>query len=255
MHYSEFYDRAFIHQNYVFRFPSDTLKPYIDFFWESDYDPGLQPFTIRSFPRIGSTLLFNIKGKFKFCKGGSSLMNEENIYYSRNQIIDTTHQADSKIFGVQFKINLPLIGNPGKSASHNNIFTANHLFAATDNSRIIASENFDERIVLCESIILNRLTKKTEYMAHAVNSVISNATITSPAVDSKPGFIPHSTKTIERYFKSCTGTSPQKAIRIQKTRMALQRKLENKTTFNCIDFGFYDESHFYKCVHNLKSGY
>lgn len=253
----ELYDYDFISQNYIIQKAEGTLSPFIDFFWESNYNNHLPRFSIQTFPRIGSTLLFNIKGQFTFKKREFEFTNNEHIYYLRDAMIETTHTADSKLFGIQFKINLPLLITNRSLYSANGIYPANQLFNPEFITSIVEAPGFANKIELIEKYFNSRLTKKIEARGDIINSIIIDQKENQIPRNFNPVSkeIPCSAKTIERYFKKCTGLAPQKAIRLINTRLALCKKIQQPKTFDPFEYGFYDSSHFYKAVKKLISGY
>ncbi len=121
MRITEFYDREFLNQNYLFKTPCSALKNYIDFFWQSNYLFEGQV-SIKTFPRIGSTVLINLGSDFLFSKGALDFSPEDHLYYVRNRAITTSHKPGNLLLGIQFKINLPLLYNPKAAANNAEIY-------------------------------------------------------------------------------------------------------------------------------------
>ncbi|WP_315815340.1 helix-turn-helix domain-containing protein [Paraflavitalea speifideaquila] len=55
-------------------------------------------------------------------------------------------------------------------------------------------------------------------------------------------------KTLYRWFTQAIGTNPKHYFATLRARTALTAYLHNKTQFECLTYGYYDLSHFYKEV-------
>jgi AraC-like DNA-binding protein len=59
-----------------------------------------------------------------------------------------------------------------------------------------------------------------------------------------------SSRTLQRYFEATTSISSKQAFQILRIRKAIVQLLDHPGNFNPAQFGYYDQSHFYK---QLKS--
>jgi AraC-like DNA-binding protein len=253
MHFVEFYNANFLLANYIVAKPSAALEEVVDFFWMSQY--GHQdPFCVTTFPRNGSSLLFNLGSHFQVQKKNKKIKVNDTAFYLRNTAITSFHQADNVIFGVQFKVNLPVLSGMvnGQEKMRNDI-TSGIFNSFVD--RLMQCNSFPGRILLTEEMLLSFVSEKLFRKARLVNIIVNeymadlsqlpNAANLSELVNASP-------KTIERYFVDCLGTSPRQALKNIRIRNAMSAYIDNKKKFNYASFGYFDESHFYKDLRPLQ---
>lgn len=226
--------------------PSPALNNYVEFYWQSHYTETGR-FTIKTFPRIGSTLLFCLDTPFTLQHGSKQYKVEKTCRYLRNKIIVSCHSHDDLLFGVQLRVDFSflrhikreaIIDNGDKDSSMNNVWT-----------QLKDASTMAERVHCLEAFLLNMLNDKEEYKANNVTNILSeycnNMDIYSSLNKLNAGTF-HSSKTIERHFKYCTGLSPKQAVKLIRIRRASQDYISNKKNFDYRDYGYYDNSHFHK---------
>jgi len=204
---------------------------------------------VTTFARPGSTLLFNLGDPFYFSKQGTNFMAADPVYYLRDAPVVTKHHRDNIIFGVQFKINQPLINAVNKKHLVSLRDKANNFICKEWKGQLQATDNFFSRVLMMEKILIDRLTPKQVYKSRFVNQAArlmernfrDGYTVTQLAFDMNC-----SEKTLERYFREYMGMPPKRYSNIIRARAAIQqyelRDMKNKSHL----FGYYDHSHFYK---------
>jgi hypothetical protein len=251
----EFYNTKFLQQNYIFREPEGAMKNYIEFYWQTNYLANEQ-FTVKTFPRLGSTVLFNLGSPFEIKKRVSEGEVNEPVYYLRDSPITSIHYPGNRIFGIQFKINLPVMLKNKCRADTGSIYYLNTFFEKELITAIQQQDDFMARIEKIERYLLNRLTTKHESKADTVNSILLDFMNHIEEVKTIGGLCNNNfctIKTAERYFSECLGISPKKAISVLRSRKALNTYINNRDKFKPHLLGYYDNSHFHRELKEFTS--
>ncbi len=255
MQVAEFYNRDFLRDNYVFKKPCRELEHYIDFFWQSNYSFD-EDVSIKTFPRLGSTLLINLGNPFTFLKGNVSCAINEPVYYVRNKPITTLHAPGNLLFGVQFTINLPLLFKK-TFAPTNEAWPLNKFFEPRTINSMVAENDFNGRVQIIEQVLINRLSDKLAYKAGIINNALTlmskNANEGYP-IKQVCNNIGCSPKTLERYFTQHLNLTPKKAAGIIRARSAIDKYVNSREKFKPHLSGYYDASHFYKQINRFTAG-
>lgn len=99
-HFETRYHRRWVHQG--------SLQPFIDFFWETDFD-ALWPqhpagFSDALFPNTGYTYLINLGTPFIMQLGDAAVEMKTDGFLPRHKPLICHHATGNKIFGIKFRI-------------------------------------------------------------------------------------------------------------------------------------------------------
>lgn len=238
----EFYDQPVIAGQYRVMRPSPALADYVEFYWESQYTKT-GAFSIRTFPRVGSSWVFNLRTPFLLQKGNQRLLIRKDCRYLRDCSIVSHHRPDNLLFGIQLRTGPGFLEGKFQNISDKKSAGTNIC------KRLRHAGNMEERVAETERILLTRLDRREEYKINTVNEILAQY---GRGMDSYTSMGPlyagvyRSSKTVERHFKACTGLNPKQAVKLIRIRSALPVYLANKSSFDFRDFGYYDSSHFHK---------
>lgn len=255
MQLTEFIHQPFFEQQYVRQTPTPALHQMVEFFWESRYDVEGN-FAVTTFPRIGSALVFNLGNKLTLACNRHRYTVKRSAYYLRNRKISSYHSGRDRMFGIQFRVNLPLLSGSIQLSGQHFTIPRDDMFDILGN-KLRQCSTFEERVKVAEQLITSLLSEKFLHKTGMVNTILDHcaADISTPATTESLGrMVFASPKTIERYFTDCIGSTPKQAIKIIRTRQALSAYCRPGSKFNFAEFGYYDESHFYKDLRQVSGG-
>src|SRR5436190_2499856 len=114
MQHVEFFHKDHFEHNYRRVYPIGTLSKFIEFFWETDFDPLWEKypkgFSDALFPNIGYTYLVNLGTPFVMQIGKKKFDMKTDGFLPRHRAIECYHQPGNHLFGIKFKIS-PVILN------------------------------------------------------------------------------------------------------------------------------------------------
>jgi AraC-like DNA-binding protein len=259
MQHVEFFNLDHFENNYYRIAPSDELKPFIDFFWQTKFEHlwAQYPngFSDALFPNIGYTYLINLGTAFIMQVGEKKFSMKADGFLPRHKAIRCHHQAGNILFGIKFKIS-PLIFQKKVNFSEYKeaIFPLSYLIEQKITESLKEEKSFDERVDILNkyfSSLLNNVAGYTEPI-NIVSSVLKQCsdngyTISIEDIAREKGI---SARTLQRYFEITTSLSSKKTLQILKIRKAVEELVNHPENFHYSKYGYYDNSHFYK---HLKS--
>lgn len=256
MQHIEFFDIDHF-ENYYHRVkPSDELKNFIDFFWETKFDTLLHSdspgFSDTLFPNIGYTYLINLGTPFIMQVDEKRFEMKSDGFLPRHKSIECFHSTGNCLFGIKFKVS-PIIFEKRINFSEYReyIFPLTYLVDQKIINKIKEAADFNERVKILNTYFQNIVQKYhgswrpiqivTEILQEC--NVTNNFTTPIQVFASKYNI---STRTLQRYFEIATSISSKQALQILRIRKATHHLATSPDSFNFSLYGYYDKSHFYK---------
>jgi AraC-like DNA-binding protein len=256
MQHIEFFHIDHFENNYHRIPPPAGLSKYIDFFWETrfedlwDYFP--KGFSDAQFPNIGYTYIINLGTPFVMQVSDKKFEMKTDGFLPRYNAIECFHKKNNHLFGIKFRIS-PIVFQKDVDFSEYKgyIFPLSYLMDQKVISNIKESSSFEERVHVASSHFLSLLADYDGPL-HPVNKVSAildecfqknRFTISVEKLAAKQGI---SSRTLQRYFETCTGISSKQALQIMRIRKATAHLTLSPDDFDHALYGYYDHSHFYK---------
>jgi hypothetical protein len=253
MPYCEFFDEDYFSNNYIKKQPNTSLSLICDFFWESNFQPELQPpFSDKVFPDTGYSAVFNIGTPFRITIDGQLLYISKDIFFPRNRIVKSIHSAGNKLFGIKFHVNPFLLKNEyGKSNSPSAISPLLDLFNESLISEIKYAASFDDRVKIAEKYLsaqLNNCSNKIgiDLVTGVIKEMKKGTGISS--YDAIINNIPFTGEVIHRYFTECAGWSLHNCWKNLRFRKAIKHYMKNKNANEVSELLYNGNDDFYNDV-------
>ena len=233
-----------------------SLQPFIDFFWETDFD-DLWPkypdgFSDALFPNVGYTYLINLGTPFVMQLGDDAVEMRSDGFLPRHKSLICHHTAGNRIFGIKFNISPLVFQKRINFAEYRDyIFPLAYLIDRDVVLKIKNADSFLKRV----DIISAYYKKIIEQHQGSLQYVDVVAGILKESFDTNVFDKPieewaaqHNitTRTLQRYFEAATSTSSKQALQIMRIRKALEHLITDAHSFHFSNYGYYDYSHFYK---------
>lgn len=249
-----------IRKLYQFKPPCEELADCIEFFSETSLDATRQyitteEFTVKLFPSYTPTIWINLGSPYYLKTPGKfQLIDEQtDVLLLRNGIVERKNLPTDNIFTVKFiPGGFEMIFGISQSQIGNSIVNANTIIHTSVIQRLKKAGTFDKRLLILQNWFLKRTGKKNsrkhhfQYINDAVNAFASSGMRLNNAQLARELCL--TDKTLYRYFKNVVGTHPKNYLAIVRARAALTAYVTGKEKFSPCDFGYYDQSHFYKDV-------
>jgi AraC-like DNA-binding protein len=261
MQHIEFFHRDHFAFRYHRKKPGKSLARFIDFFWETDFDPlwPLYPegFSDALFPNVGYTYLINLGTPFAMQLEEETFDIKGDGFLPRHKNMICHHSVGNKIFGIKFKVS-PIIFEK-KVNFHDYreyIFPLAYLIDRHEISKIKTAASFEKRVEIISAYydrIINKYSGSLRYV-DIVTGILDDCSsnndysISISALSKKYEI---STRTLQRYFETATSISSKQALQILRIRNAAEHLANSPESFHFSSFGYYDYSHFYKHLKNF----
>ena len=256
MQHIEFFHKDHFAYRYHRKKPGKSLAQFIDFFWETDFDPlwPLHPegFSDALFPNIGYTYLINLGTPFVMQLEDESFDVKGDGFLPRHKNMICHHSTGNKIFGIKFKVS-PIVFEK-KVNFHDYreyIFPLSYLIDRNIINKIKGAGSFEKRVEIISSYyngIIEKYSGSLRYVDIVTgildDYVSKNDFNVSIYALSKKYKI--STRTLQRYFEMATSISSKQALQILRIRKAVEHLTSSPGDFHFATYGYYDYSHFYK---------
>jgi AraC-like DNA-binding protein len=247
-----------IRKIYRFTPPCAELAGHIEFFSESSAAAtqthiGNTSFTVKMFPSWTPTFWLNLGSSYrlKLDKKQYEIPAKKDILIIRDLITERLNQPTGHIFSIKFFPGaLEAIFDIDQSALQHRVIDLQQILPPSLIQKAKELNSFLERVQLLQNIFLCRLhrKKKRDHYIHFIRETIAcyeNGQL-KYNVNELSARLFTTSKTINRYFNQVIGTSPKNYFNILRARTALTAWATNSKTFQPGDFGYYDQSHFYK---------
>jgi AraC-like DNA-binding protein len=256
MQHVEFFHIDHFENNYHRIPPPAGLSHFIDFFWETRFDKlwKLYPdgFSDAQFPNIGYTYIINLGTPFVMQVNDKKFPMKTDGFLPRYNAIESFHQVGNRLFGIKFRIS-PVIFEKKIDFSeyHGYIFPLSYLLDQAIIDKVKKAENFEERIEVLSRYFMSLLTAYDGPM-HPVNIVSKILDVCfqenqfTVSVETLAMQYKISSRTLQRYFETCTGVSCKQALQVMRIRKATAHLANSPGDFHYSLYQYYDHSHFYK---------
>jgi AraC-like DNA-binding protein len=256
MQHVEFFHIDHFETNYHRIPPPAGLAHLIDFFWETRFD-GLwdrypKGFSDAQFPNIGYTYIINLGTPFVMQIGNKKFPVKTDSFLPRYNAIECFHQRGNHFFGIKFRIS-PVIFEKRVDFSeyHGYLFPLSYLLDQRVIDSVKRSGTFEERIEVVSQYFL-LLLNNYEGPLHPVKIVSEileecfQQNHFTVSIESLAQRYKISSRTLQRYFETCTGISSKQALQVMRIRKATAHLANSPGDFHHALYEYYDHSHFYK---------
>lgn len=256
MQHIEFFDNDHFENNYH-RIPSPAaLSPFIDFFWETKFDPLWKKhpkgFSDAQFPNIGYTYLINLGTPFVMQVAEKKIGMRSDGFLPRYNAIECFHKPGNHLFGIKFRISPVIFKKKINFSEYKEyIYPLSYLLEQTIIEQVKKAASFEERTSLLSNYFLHELGRYEDSLqpVHMIGKILEQSfqqnQFTMPVEDIASQY-KISTRTLQRYFEMCTGISTKQALQIMRIRKATAHLVNAPVDFDYTLYGYYDHSHFYK---------
>ncbi len=256
MQHVEFFHRDHFELRYHRKKARRSLSRFIDFFWETDFDPLYEKypngFSDALFPNIGYTYLINLGTPFRMQLEDDSFEMRSDGFLPRHKNMICHHSAGNRIFGIKFRVS-PVIFEKKINFSEYKayIFPLAYLVDRKVMDAIKAAGSFEERVEILSSYYNNIIDKYAGSFKQVdiVTQVLDDAW-RDDRFDVPIGKLAKkyniSARTLQRYFEAATSISSKQALQIMRIRKAVEQLTSDPVNFHFSQYGYYDYSHFYK---------
>ena len=250
----EFIDRHHFSNSYIRTAPSKKLSPYIEYFWQTDFDRALQihpqGFVDILFPNIGYTYLINLGTPFYMGLDGKKTLVKNGGFLSRHQSLAAFHSRGNKVFGIKFFVSPVLFEKKVNFSEYKeSIFSLSYLLDSNVFSAVNSALNFDQRVEIVSSYYTNIINrhegslKQLDVVIDMLRSYENDNDLSIEGLAKRHGL---ASRSILRYFNATIGLSPKQTIKIFRIRKAVLNQTREPKTFQPTAFGYYDLSHYHR---------
>ena len=256
----------FIHKDHFeFRYhrkkAKKSLSRFIDFFWETDFEPlyGQYPngFSDALFPNLGYTYLINLGTPFVMQLEEEFFEMKSDGFLPRHKHMVCHHSAGNKIFGIKFKVSPVIFEKKVNFSEYREyIFPLAYLMDRKLIEKIKGAAHFEQRMGLA-SDYYERMIEKYSGSLKPVDIVTrilkdcSDRNCFDISIEQLAQNYAISSRTLQRYFEATTSISSKQALQIMRIRKAIEHIISAPATFHFSLYGYYDYSHFYKHLKNF----
>jgi AraC-like DNA-binding protein len=252
----EFIHTNHFEDNYYRHHVQGKLSLFIDFFWQTKFEKLWRQypkgFSDALFPNLGYTYLINMGTPFVMQVEDSKFNMKTDGFLPRPGFIECFHQPGNVLFGIKFKVSPVIFEKKIDFADYSGaIFPLSYLAEPWILNKVKKALSFEKRIQLLMDYYEQKLDKY-EGSLQPVNIVTSILDIAVKKnsyhmpVEELAGKYHISARTLQRYFRACTGVNSKTALQILRIRKAVSAILSTPENFHPRDYGYYDFSHFYK---------
>lgn len=245
---------------YRFKAPCDELKNYIEFFSESCFEStkqivGDQSFSIRMFKSWTPTFWINLGPSYNLMLNGiiHNIKANSAIAVTRNVTSERINQSSDHLFTIKFYPGAlkHLIG-VDQTKLNSGLIELDELLPYSLIQKIRSAECLEQRICLVEQYLMQNMADKNP-ADHYTNLVTQSIALYSSngmkfSVNELAFKTFTSSRTLRRYFDRVIGISPKQFFESVRLRTALSSFLSDRKSFDPVEYGYYDNSHFYKTV-------
>lgn len=256
MQHIEFFHKDHFSFHYHRKKPKNSLAQFIDFFWETDFEPlwKMYPegFSDALFPNIGYTYLINLGTPFVMQLEDEAFDIKGDGFLPRHKNMICHHSVGNKIFGIKFKVS-PIVFEK-KVNFHDYreyIFPLAYLIDRNVIKSVKEAKSFDKRVDVISAYynhIIEKYSGSLRYVEIVTGilddcAVSNDFSVSIEALSKKHNI---STRTLQRYFETATSISSKQALQILRIRKAVEHLATSPDSFHFSAYGYYDYSHFYK---------
>jgi AraC-like DNA-binding protein len=256
MRHIEFIHKDHFENNYYRHHVQGNLSLFIDFLWQTKFEKLWRQypkgFSDALFPNLGYTYLVNLGTPFVMQVEQKKFNMKTDGFLPRPGYIECFHQPGNILFGIKFKVSPVIFEKKVDFADYRgSIFPLSYLAEAGLLDKIKKASSFEKRVQLLMNYY-EQQTDKYEGSLQPVNivtAILDNAVKQNTynvSVEKLAVKYHISSKTLQRYFRACTGVNSKKALQVLRIRKAVSSIISDPKSFRYSDYGYYDFSHFYK---------
>jgi AraC-like DNA-binding protein len=252
----EFFNKDHFEKKYYRTAPAAGLRLFIDFFWETNFDDLWKThpkgFSDVLFPNIGYTYLINLANPFIMQAGDKKMEMKSDGFLPRHTSLECYHRPGNKLFGIKFRVSPVIFEKKIDFSEYRDyIFPLSYLIDTTVVSNIKKAGSFKERVAILNTYFQKIIKQYAGSLndAETVTSILEYCDRNNDFGSSIESFAEKysiSSRTLQRYFEKTTSISSKKALQIMRIRKAVAHITDSPATFHYSDYGYYDNSHFYK---------
>lgn len=256
MQHVEFFHREHFEYHYHRKKASKSLSRFIDYFWETDFDPLWQHhpkgFSDTLFPNVGYTYLINLGTPFTMQLEEQRHKVKSDAFLPRCKNMTCHHSAGNKIFGIKFKVSPVIFEKKINFYEYREyLFPLAYLIDPSVVKKIKKAPSFAKRVELI-SAYYEKIIEKYSGSYKQVDVVIqvldeyygkNNFSLSIEDLSHQHGI---SSRTLQRYFEATTSINCKQALQIIRIRKAIEQLTTDPAAFQYTSYGYYDYSHFYK---------
>ncbi len=256
MQHVEFFNKDHFEKKYYRTAPAAGLRLFIDFFWETNFDDLWKThpkgFSDVLFPNIGYTYLINLANPFIMQAGDKKMEMKSDGFLPRHTSLECYHRPGNKLFGIKFRVSPVIFEKKIDFSEYRDyIFPLSYLIDTTVVSNIKKAGSFKERVAILNTYFQKIIKQYAGSLndAETVTSILEYCDRNNDFGSSIESFAEKysiSSRTLQRYFEKTTSISSKKALQIMRIRKAVAHITDSPATFHYSDYGYYDNSHFYK---------
>ena len=256
MQHIEFLHNDHFESNYHRVPPPAALSHFIDFFWETKFDSLWKQypkgFSDAQFPNIGYTYIINLGTPFIMQVDDKKFSMKTDGFLPRYNAIECFHKPDNHLFGIKFRVSPVILEKKINFSEYKGyIFPLSYLLSPQIIKRVKKAKSFEERVTILSNSftgVLDRYEGSLQAV-HIVSKILDHAfqqNNFSLSLEKEATKNKISSRTLQRYFESCTGIGGKQALQIMRIRKAVAHIVNSPGDFNYSLYGYYDHSHFYK---------
>ncbi len=257
----EFLDADHFECNYYRVPPPASLSHFIDFFWETRFEPIWKNyprgFSDAQFANTGYTYILNLGTPYIMQVGNRKFTVRHDGLLPRYNSIESFHKPGNHLFGIKFRISPVLLEKRVNFSEYRgSFFPLSYLVEQEAVIKARRAGHFEERINFLSRYFVRLLAK---YEGDSKPMTIVSGLLDrwfqhnefDLSLEAVAASYQISSRTLQRYFEMCTGISGKKAMQIMRIRKAFTHWLHSRDDFRLEDYGYYDRSHFHKHLSNF----
>jgi AraC-like DNA-binding protein len=256
MQHIEFFHTDHFENNYHRTPPPGSLKHFIDFFWETKFDPLWKQypkgFSDAQFPNIGYTYIINLGTPCVMQVDDKKFAMKTDGFLPRYNAIECFHKPGNHLFGIKFRISPVIFEKKINFSEYKEyIFPLSYLLSQSIIDRVKKAGAFEERTTILSNYFLSVLAKYNGPLqpVNMVSNILDRCFRKddfSISLETLAAEYKISVRTLQRHFEKCTGISTKKALQVMRIRKAAAHISNSPGDFHYSIYGYYDHSHFYK---------
>jgi AraC-like DNA-binding protein len=252
----EFFDTDHFENNYHRIPPPAGLSSFIDFFWETKFDPLWKKyprgFSDAQFPNIGYTYIINLGTPFVMQVGEKKISMKIDGFLPRYNAIECFHKPGNHLFGIKFRISPVIFKKKVNFSEYRGyIYPLSYLLDSRIIEKVKRAKSFDERTGILSNYFLSELAQydgalqPVNIVGNILDHCFQHNRFSIP-IEKLAKHYSVSTRTLQRYFEMCTGISSKQALQVMRIRKATSHLVHSPGDFKYNIYDYYDHSHFYK---------
>jgi AraC-like DNA-binding protein len=173
-------------------------------------------------------------------------------FLPRYNTIESFHKQGNHLFGIKFKISPVIFEKKINFSEYRGaVFPLSYLIDTNISKMVKESATFKERMQLLTSYYTT-LLKKYEgslnpvYIVSKILDLANQENNFDISLEEEAHKNKISSRTLIRYFETCTGIPGKQALQVMRIRKAVSHLIHSPQSFHLEDYGYHDQSHFYK---------